>query len=194
MVNCFSNESEDKTFKFEDFSGISFLGCSFSNCSFESCNFTESSWKNAKFCYCSFRNCHISLVNLKGCRLQEVLFEECKIIGAEFFKCNTDFIFSIDIKKSFIQYCNFSDLDMRKTSFIESKMYNCTFVNTCLIEADFSKTDLQATLFRHCNLTKSNFCGALNYVIDPLVNKVKKAKFSFPEVMGLLKGFDIQIV
>ena len=99
----------------------------------------------------------------------------------------------MDVKKSFVQYCNFSDLDMRKISFQESKIYNSTFIHTNLTEANFSKTDLKETLFRNCNLTKSNFRGASNYSIDPLVNKVKKAKFSFPEVVGLLHGFDIKI-
>ncbi|MCK5632740.1 pentapeptide repeat-containing protein [bacterium] len=68
------------------------------------------------------------------------------------------------------------------------------FIATSLIEADFADTDIKETFFRHCNLNRSNFCGALNYVIDPLVNKVKKAKFSFPEVLGLLHGFDIKII
>jgi len=83
---------------------------------------------------------------------------------------------------------------MKNASFQGSRMYDSTFINTCLIEANFSDTDLKGTLFRHCDLSKSNFCGALNYVIDPLVNKVKKAQFSFPEVVGLLKGFDIEVV
>ena len=83
---------------------------------------------------------------------------------------------------------------MRKTSFQGSKIYDGTFISSCLIESDFSNTDLKGTLFRHCNLNKSNFCGALNYVIDPLVNKIKKSKFSFPEVIGLLQGFDIEII
>jgi len=187
-------ESENKTFRSEDFSGRSLNNLSFTNCLFERCNFTESSWINAIFCSCLFKNCNISLVDLRGCRIQEVLFEECKIVGAEFLKCNTDFIFSMDAKKTFIQYCNFSELDMKKTSFEGSKIYDGTFINTCLTEVNFSDTDLKGTLFRRCNLNKSNFCGALNYVIDPLSNKIKKAKFSFPEVIGLLKSFDIEIV
>ena len=195
MINkSLLEESEDKIFKAENFSGRSLNEYSFIDCFFENCNFTESSWINAKFCSCTFKNCNISLVDLKGCRIQEVLFEECKIVGAEFLKCNTDFIFSMDAKKTFIQYCNFSELDMRKTSFQGSKIYDSTFINTCLAEANFSDTDLKGILFRCCDLNKSNFCGALNYVIDPLINKVKKAKFSFPEVIGLLKGFDIEIV
>jgi len=187
-------ESENITFKSEDFSKKSFVEHSFSNCLFESCNFTESSWVNAKFCSCVFKNCNISLFNLKGCKIQEVLFEECKIVGAAFFTCNTKFIFSMDAKQSFIQYSNFSDLDMRKASFENSKIYSCTFINTCLTEANFSHTDLKETLFRNCNLIKSNFLKASNYIIDPLVNKIKKAKFSFPEVIGLLRSFDIKIV
>ena len=125
--------------------------------------------------------------------MQNVLFQESKLIGVEFTKCDSSFLFSIHAEKSFIQCCNFSDLDMKKTSFIKSKIIKSTFINTVLAESDFSDTDLQETLFRHCNLSGANFSGASNYRIDPLMNKIKKAIFSFPDVIGLLKGFDIII-
>ena len=189
-----SEKSEDKQFTQEDFSKHSFLGYSFLNCSFENCNFTESSWVNAQFTNCLFKNCNLSMVDLKGSQIQEVMFEDCKLVGLEFFKCNTNFIFSMNAKDAFIQYCNFSDLDMRKTFFAGSKIYDSTFMNTVLIESDFSDTDLKGTQFQRCNLEKSNFRGASQYVIDPLVNKIKKAQFSIPDIVGLLHSFDIKIV
>ena len=35
--------------------------------------------------------------------------------------------------------------------------------------------------------------GAINYMIDPTENSIKKAKFSFPDVVNLLRSFDIEI-
>ena len=99
-----------------------------------------------------------------------------------------------NFKKSFLRYCNFSDLNLKKAVFKECKINECNFIDTCLVEADFSDTDLQDTVFHNCDLSKANFSGATNYVINPQVNKVKNAKFSFPEVTGLLKGLEIKIV
>ena len=82
---------------------------------------------------------------------------------------------------------------MNKTIFKNSKVHKCFFNKTSLIEADFSNCDLLETTFHNCNLSKSNFCNAINYDINPLVNNIKKAKFSLPEAVGLLRGFDIII-
>jgi fluoroquinolone resistance protein len=83
---------------------------------------------------------------------------------------------------------------MKNTSFDGSKMRESYFTNTCLNNANFNGVDLQGTTFHHCDLGKADFSSAMNYSIDPITNKIKKAKFSFPEVVGLLHGFDIIIV
>ena len=83
---------------------------------------------------------------------------------------------------------------MKKTSFNGSKIHSSRFINNTLVEANFTDTDLQGTIFHNCNLSKSNFCRALNYTIDPRINNIKKAKFSFPECIGLLKTLDITII
>jgi hypothetical protein len=35
--------------------------------------------------------------------------------------------------------------------------------------------------------------GAINYAVDPTRNKVKKARFSLPEVVGLLQAFGVVV-
>jgi uncharacterized protein YjbI with pentapeptide repeats len=67
------------------------------------------------------------------------------------------------------------------------------FTNTDLQEADFTETDLLGTLFHQCNLTQSDFRNAKNYGINIQTNNLKKAKFSFPEAINLLKCLDIEI-
>jgi hypothetical protein len=42
-------------------------------------------------------------------------------------------------------------------------------------------------------LEKANFTTARNYSINPQINIIKKAKFSFPDVVGLLDVFNITI-
>ena len=45
----------------------------------------------------------------------------------------------------------------------------------------------------NANLEKANFKGAFNYYIDPLKNRLKNARFSYPEVLALLIPFGIKI-
>lgn len=93
-----------------------------------------------------------------------------------------------------LHYCNFSELNMKKTSFSGSKLKECHFTNTNLISADFGEVDLSGTVFHNCDLSMADFASAVRYDIDPQTNKIKKAKFSLHEAVGLLKGFGITIV
>ena len=45
----------------------------------------------------------------------------------------------------------------------------------------------------NCNLSKANFLEAKNYAINPQVNKIQKGKFSIPEALSLLRGFEIEL-
>jgi len=185
---------EDENFKQVDFSKSSLVEYTFTGCLFEGCTFMESDWKKASFLSCVFNGCDIGLVSLEDARFQDVRFVDCKVTGMEFFKCDHSLLFSMELNSCFLQYCNFSDLNMNKTNFKKSKIQKCFFTNTSLMESDFGDCDLLETVFHSCNLRKANFGGAKNYNINPLVNDVKKAKFSFPEAVSLLKGLDVKIL
>lgn len=92
-----------------------------------------------------------------------------------------------------MQYCNFSDLNMKNTSFKESKLKNNHFTNTILKGADFNRVDLSGTIFHDCDLSSADFSSSTEYDIDPRANKIKKAKFSLPEAIRLVQAFDITI-
>jgi uncharacterized protein YjbI with pentapeptide repeats len=77
------------------------------------------------------------------------------------------------------------------------------WANSSLHELDFSEADLSTAVFEACDLQRSIFAGtnlekadlrtSYNYSIDPERNRLKKAKFSLPGVIGLLDKHDIQI-
>jgi fluoroquinolone resistance protein len=165
--------AEGQIFKSNDFSKKSLKKRFFANCSFDHCNFSECLLQDVRFCSCIFIGCNLSLPKLEGCRFQDARFIDCKIVGVEFFKCDKTF-FSACFENCLLHYCNFSDLNMKNALFRGSKLRENYFTNTCLNGADFST--------------------ATQYAIDPQTNKIKKARFSIPEVIGLLHGFDITIV
>ena len=68
---------------------------------------------------------------------------------------------------------------------------------------DFTECDLAASVFDNCDLKlaafentileKADLRSSYNYSINPELNKIKKAKFSLPAVVGLLDKYDIEI-
>jgi len=79
-----------------------------------------------------------------------------------------------------------------------------TKFNSCMLQhVDFTETDLTNSIFNNCDfknaifersiVEKSDFRSSFNYVIDPEMNKIKKAKFSMPEVLGLLRKYNIEV-
>lgn len=188
---CIPRHIENQEYHSENFSKKPLEGQQFSNCTFNNCNFTESLFSGTKFCSCRFNECNFSMVRLEGTRFQDVVFNGCKMVGVEFFKCEKSF-FIVHFKNSLLHYCNFADLNLKGTVFLGSKLKECYFTNCCLIDANFAETDLSGTNFHNSDLSKADFSTATNYDIDPISNKIKKAKFSFPEAIGLLRGFDIR--
>ncbi len=141
--------------------------------------------KIPNFLECKMVASNFSLVQLDGCRLQDCVFENCKLVGVNFAKCEKLFL-SLKFKKCLMDTCNFSDLDLKGTQFLDCHIRHTHFTQTNLSEAVFTGSDLQGSLFHNSDLRKANFQGAQNYSINPLTNKLLKAKFSKPEVMTLL--------
>ncbi len=186
--------AKDLSFSNEDFSSQSFDGYTLSNCVFEKCDFTNSSFEGVSLWDCDFKECNFSLVNLKECTMQNITFEDSKIVGIDFSRCNTSLFFSIKATKSFLQYCSFSSLNMKRVNFNRSKIVQCRFDETNLSEAQLIGVDFAGSTFHNCDLSKANFEKAVNYVLNPCENKIKKAKFSSPECLGLVKALDVDIV
>ncbi|HTL09593.1 MAG TPA: pentapeptide repeat-containing protein, partial [Chitinophagaceae bacterium] len=88
-------------------------------------------------------------------------------------------------------------------SFFQKKMKKAIFTNCQMRETDFTETDLSAAVFNGCDLRnavfmltkleKTDFRKAINYVLDPEKNLLKKTRFSFAGLPGLLAKYDIEI-
>jgi fluoroquinolone resistance protein len=183
---------EDKTFDNIDYSERKLLKREFVNCIFNSCNFQKSDLGNNDFIDCQFNSCNFSLAVLDNTGLKNIIFFDCKLIGIEIGKCS-NFQFSV----------SFQNCQLNYSSFFQKKMKKTNFTGCSLKEVDFNETDLSAAVFKDCDLLgasfvrtileKTDFRTAINYSIDPEVNKIKKAKFSYLGIAGLLTKYDIDI-
>lgn len=92
-----------------------------------------------------------------------------------------------------IQGANFDQLPLNGTRFLKSILKDCSFVEADLTSASFNGCDLAGSVFNNTILNEADFCEAFNYTIDPLNNRLKKAKFTLPEAIALLEIMDIEV-
>jgi fluoroquinolone resistance protein len=162
----------------------------FENTQFTSCQFQDLAhirFTDSIFDSCDLSNCHIN-----DSAFQNVKFINCKLLGLHFESCSP-LLFETE----------FINCALDHSSFFNMKIKNLLFNNCQLIEVDFTGADIPKVIFENCNLlnTKfenSNLSGAdlktaVNFNINPTINKIKKAHFSRNAIEGLLYSFDIHL-
>jgi fluoroquinolone resistance protein len=164
----------------------------FYNSTFNNCDFGKQNFNHYEFTDCSFTNCDFSMANFDHLRLSNVKFINCKLLGVDFSKC-TKFGFAVHFESSILNYCLFSKSNLKKTVFKKCTIKETVFTESELKSASFEECDLMDSTFEKCNLEECDFRTARNYSINPSDNKIKKAKFSYPAVLGLLNQYHISI-
>ena len=84
-------------------------------------------------------------------------------------------------------------MNLKKAVFKDSQLQEVDFVEVDLTSALFQNCDLSGAVFERTLLEKADFRTSYNYTLDPEANRIRKAKFSSKEVLGLLDKFDIDI-
>lgn len=84
-------------------------------------------------------------------------------------------------------------MDLRSSEIKECAAHNTDFENTNLSKTNCTGTDFLNAKFNDADLSFADFTGAFNYSINPNKTKIKKAKFSLPEVVNLLEAWDVII-
>jgi fluoroquinolone resistance protein len=185
------NVVEDKVFDKYNFE--SEINQEFSGCTFKNCDFSEKLFDKAEFIDCHFTSCNLSMAKFNNTILNKAFFTNCKLMGVDFSQCSR-FLFSASFDNCILNFCLFHKNDLKNTIFKNCMLHEASFMECDLSNSKFLSCDLERCIFERSNLEKADFVTAINYTINPEINKLKKAKFSFPEVMGLLNDLDIVIV
>ncbi|MCB0588193.1 MAG: pentapeptide repeat-containing protein, partial [Phaeodactylibacter sp.] len=98
---------------------------------------------------------------------------------------------------------SFEGCQLDLSSFFKRQLKETVFKNCSLREVDFAEANLAGAAFEHCslngaifektNLEGADFRTAQHYSIDPEMNRVRKARFSFDGLAGLLEKYDIKV-
>ena len=186
----------------QEFTGINHArqilsGILFQDCVFKNCNFSEAAFINCELHGCRFSGCDLSLVCVKDSQFKGVQFIDSKAIGINWAKASwprLGGLESIDFTGCALNYASFFGLRLKGRKLSGCTALEVDFAEADLTDADCTGTDFQKSRFLNTNLTRADFTDARNYIISPLLNKIKHAKFSLPEAMSLLYSLDITLV
>lgn len=189
------NSYEDETFNSDTSSWRgelnSLRNSEFYNCHFENFNFVGKDCQFSKFLECTFENVNFSNALISGSTFRDCKFNHSKLTGINWSDCSS--LSAIGFDECILDLSIFSQMNLKKMIFKNSKIHQADFSESNLEEAVFCGSDLRETTFAGANLMKADFRSATNYSIDLAYTKIRKAKFSFPEVIALLESQDIEI-
>jgi fluoroquinolone resistance protein len=170
-------------------------------CTFLNCNLSYADLSDLKLVECEFLGCNLSLSKLTQTALKGIKFKNCKMLGLNFGDCN-EFGFVVNFDTCILDRSSFVSVasplqkrvKLKQTVFKNSQLYEVDFTECDLSSAIFDNCDLTGAIFKETILEKADFRTAINYSIDPELNRIKKAKFSQSGIAGLLEKHDIEIV
>jgi uncharacterized protein YjbI with pentapeptide repeats len=186
------NYIADENFKGVDFAELGLVGEEYENCTFTNCSFANTDISNIIFTECLFDNCNLAMSKTLNTGFRDVIFKNCKLLGVRFDVCS-NFLLGMSFEQCQLNMASFYKKVLKKTTFSECNLEDADFIGTDLTSAVLSNCNLQGAKFEDSILDKADFRTAINYSIDLSKNRYKKAKFSMPEVIGLLNAYDIII-
>ena len=164
----------------------------FLRCHFEGVDFSRFHFDAPEFSYCLFSQCDLSMAVLDSAVVQETRFVGCKMTGIDFGKCSR-FAFDLHAEDCLLDYAVFSGNNLSRSSLKGCRLREATFTECNLSGLCFEDCDLERAVFERCDLQRADFRSARHYAIRPELNRLRKAHFSYPGVLGLLTHLDIRL-
>ena len=142
-----------------------------------------------------FISCDLSAAKFKGTRLVDVSFKHAKVTGINWTETRQPiqapkYVFNDCV----LSYSSFMDMVIKEAEFIDCIAHEVSFQGAQLNNAVFKNTDLAGAQFNQTNLETADLSSAINYTLHPGENRLKGAKFSFPEAQALLAPFGIELI
>lgn len=182
----------DTVYKKQDYTKNLLHKGEYDNCTFIDCQFENANLTGVVFSDCSFEGCNMGNAHIGGTAFKNVEFSNCKLLGLNFGGCDS-FLFQVNFEGCHLQLASFYKLKLKGTRFIHCGLQDVDFVEADLTNALFSECDLAKAVFENTILEKADFRTAINYALDPELNRLKKARFGKDGIAGLLMKYNIDI-
>ena len=169
-------------------------GVFFRECTFVKCRFYELKIKN-----CTFRDCVFEDCTILSCRFQYTDasgngFRRCTLVGMDWTQVlreKSAALPFLHFDECTLKYNSFYHLKLRKFDFSGCDLSGSFFEGCEMAESKFRDAELQDTAFTDNNLMGADFRQARNYALSVENNRLKKARFLFPEAVNLLTASGI---
>ena len=184
--------TESETFLRKDYTTTTLPKGEYDNCTFTGCNFSGSNISGIVFSECEFTDCNFSMAKAQGTAFKDVDFKNCKMTGFNFSNAHP-FLLAMNFTGCLLNLSSFFGVKLKKACFKDCILHEADFTQADFTEASFTGCDFKHAVFENTVLEKADLRSAVNYAIDPEQNRIKKAKFSIPEVTGLLDRYNIEI-
>lgn len=186
------NLIEGAVYNREDFTANLLAKAEYDNCTFTDCNFSNADIAGIIFTECTFTDCNLSNPNTRSTAFKEVDFKNCKMLGFNFSQCEP-FLLAVSFEDCQLNLASFYNLKFKNTKFGKSSLREADLTQADFTNASFNGCDLSGVVFDKTVLEKADLRNAQNYSIDPENNRIKGAKFSMPDIKGLLDKYKIDI-
>ncbi|MCX6154326.1 MAG: pentapeptide repeat-containing protein [Candidatus Kapabacteria bacterium] len=184
--------TESRSFQEINFSDGSTQRSDYENCKFENCSFVKANLTDISFMDCVFSSCDFSLAKIGNTAFREVKFKACKLVGLHFEE-TSKFGLSAEFDNCVLNLSSFYKLSLKNCKFSDSSLQEVDFTDADLSKLSLNKCNLAGCVFNNTNLERADFRTAYNFTINPMKNRIYKAKFSSINVTGLLDSFNILI-
>ena len=164
----------------------------YEQCTFSDCDFSNAVLSPLVFVECTFVSCNLSMVKSLGTGMRKVDFQHCKLLGFRFDTCS-DLSFEVSFTHCTLDFASFFNRKMKGTRFAECSLCEVDFTDADLSKAVFDECDLDQAFFEGTTLLGTDFRTATSVVLDPEKNKLKGARFSSSNVLGLLQKYQLDI-
>lgn len=183
---------DDVVYEGRDFNEDKLESGEHENCTFKNCIFNKVDLSGLIFSNCAFIGCDFSNAQIANTGFRETDFKQCKLMGLRFDRCNT-LLLSFTFKDCILSFSSFFKLKIKGTKFIGCKLHEVDFTETDLADAQFLDCDLERATFDRTILVGADLRSAINFTIDPDLNRIKKAKFSEHGALSLLTKYGIEL-
>lgn len=188
-----------ETFHKVELEGETVSGALFEDCLFTQCRVKGAVLERCRFSGCQFTDCLLSAPKLKNVTMLSCGFSGCGISGVDWSalvderKRDMGFLPFDSLERCSLRHCLFYGLDLKGFDFSGADLTGSTF-DSCVLEgADFSRCRLGETSFLQNDLRQADFRQAVGYSFSLEGNRVRGAKFSLPEAVGLLSALGLEL-
>lgn len=161
----------------------------FTGCEFTSCKFSEVSFFDCHFEDCIFDNCNMGSISVKHTSFQNVMFKDTKLTGIQWAEASNPL--DVNFNRCLMNYSSFIGVNLRNTHLLDCELKDTDFAEANLSKSNCRLSDFSGARFVNTNLVQADFTDARNYSIHPDGNILGKTKFSLPEALSLLAVYDI---